>query len=558
MSYGNELTTINFSNDMTLITGKNGEGKTTMFMALFYALYGKPYKKVKLASLINATTKKDSIVYVEFDIGSDNYTVKRGQKPAIFEITKNGELINQNSTTSVYQEYLEDILKMNDTIFKQLIFLGVNVNNKSFVDLTKSEKEELFQTITDTAIFGELKEGIKTKVKELTSSKLELDYKIKVIKELITAEEINIRKLTLHNESILLQNEEVITDLERRYEDNVIIIKKYDEAFSKLRDKKVVYDSKKAMLEVINNDANKVKDNLSNFMLQLRRIEDIEKTFSHCIGCATLNKISDVDISQKENIKEKIDNLSKTHNKMKIDITAKNEELEILLEVLYKGKQLKISKDAKEQEQLNILNEIERIKTTKAYDISTLLIDKKTEELNEHIITIDDVNTKLTKYDKLNKLFDNNNIKGIIIKQSLPLLNRFINEYLEFFSDFPFVFSVDNNFVSSIKTSNTIDYEFASLSNGQSMRISFSIILAFLKLVEHKNGITTNLLILDEILDSSLDYNGRNELLDIIKRNFINSSVFVISHNDDVVDSETFTKHIYVKKENNFSTIHLN
>jgi DNA repair exonuclease SbcCD ATPase subunit len=181
------------------------------------------------------------------------------------------------------------------------------------------------------------------------------------------------------------------------------------------------------------------------------------------------------------------------------------------------------------------------------------LKDKKFEsvELNTKITILKD---NINKYDQLNKLFDNNNIKGLIIKQSLPMLNKFINEYLDHFSDFGFKFNVDSSFNSSIKINNK-DYEFASLSNGQSMRISFSIVLAFLKLIETKNGVSTNLLVLDEILDSSLDYNGRIELLDIIKREFYNKSVFVISHNDDIINTEHFTTTLKVEKQDGFSTI---
>jgi DNA repair exonuclease SbcCD ATPase subunit len=560
MSYGSTVHTVDFTNGMHLIFGKNGTGKTTQFIALYYALFGKPYKKNKVASLINETIKKELLVTLTFIVDNDNYKIVRGQKPSIFEIYCNDILLNQNSTNSEYQTILEEsILKFNETIFKQLIFLGANVNTtKSFVDLTKAEKEELFSIITDTAIFSELKEAIKLKSKQLTANKTELDYKSKVLKELIIAEEANIKKLIAHNASVAEQNEEVITLLQDKIKNIEESITKYDEALIKLKEKKSIYDSEKYILEVMNGNANGVKKDLDNLKLQLRRIEDVEKTFSHCIGCATLNKISDVDISVKPKVLLDIESLTETYDKLLVAINQKAEEVNALLELLQKGKQVKISKEAKEQELNSTLAEIQRIQNTVVYEIDNALLETKTIELTECNIHLETVGGELINYDKLNKLFDNNNIKGLIIKQSLPLLNKFINEYLDCFTEFPFKFNVDETFSTSLKRTNGLDnyeYDFQSLSNGQAMRITFSIILAFLRLVEYKNGVSTNLLILDEILDSSLDTDGRLELLELLKNNFTEKSIYIISHNDEIKNTELFDIQYHVSTVDNFSNI---
>lgn len=556
MSYGPDETSIDFDNTMTLITGKNGEGKTTQFIALYYALFGKPYKKVKLGSLINSITSKDLLVVLEFNIGNDFFRIVRGQKPNLFEIHKNEELINQSSSISDYQTMLEtDILKFNENIFKQLIFLGANVNTtKSFVDLSKAEKEDMFQTITDTSIFSELKEAIKIKVKDLNLTKTELDYKIKVLDELIFAETVNIKKLEIQNASILEQNDDYITELKASINDIDNVLSKYNDGLERIKLKKPEYDENKAKYITLKQELEETNSLLTEDLATLNKIEAVENTFSNCIGCDKLKLISPVDINSKQDV---LDSITKTKSLLhirNISLKTLDEEIEKLNEIFNKGKQLKLSRDSKLEEKIRVEKELANLESRKQniVSIDSSVLDSKILEKEQNSITLDEVNDYLVKYTALTKLFDNANIKGLIIKQSLPVLNKFINEYLDSFSDFPFKFSVDANFVSSIKFNNE-DYEFLSLSNGQAMRITFSIVLAFLRLVEHKNGITTNLLILDEILDSSLDSTGREELLNLIKYSFKNKSIFVISHNDDIIGTEVFDKSYTIKREDSFS-----
>ncbi len=559
MSYGHESTTIDFDNSMTLITGKNGDGKTTQFIALYYALFGKAYKKTKVGSLINNKNNKELLVSVTFEISEDEFRVVRGQKPAIFEIYKNKELIDQLPSVTGYQEYLDNILQLNENIFKQLVFLGANVNTtKAFTDLTKAEKEELFQTITDTSIFNDLKENIKIKSKEITNQKTELEYKIGVLKEVITTDKKNFEKLEEQNKLITEQNDGIVDELKSKIQETESTIQKYSEALDKIKLKKPLYDEKKNALEDCRLRLSTSKEQLNIYTRQLQRIEDVEKTFTTCIGCEKLHLVSDIDINTKDSIVSSVQEWTDSYKSIDLEYQTLDKEVNDLTDVFVKGKNIKISKDNLSQDLSRYVNELNTIENRQN---SVVVIDRTTlEEKEKELMECEDklllVKDTLSKYGELNKLFDTNNIKGLIIKQSLPLLNKFINEYLECFSDFNFKFSVDSNFVSSIREYGKIDYEFASLSNGQSMRVSFSIILAFLKLIETRNGVTTNLLVLDEILDSSLDYDGRYELLDIISRNFKEKSVFVISHNTDIISNEYFTKHLSVTNDG-YSKLHL-
>jgi DNA repair exonuclease SbcCD ATPase subunit len=558
MSYKDEQT-VNFNSGMHLVTGPNGTGKTSQFIALYYVLYGKPYKKNKLVSLINNIINKDMLVTIDFYINDDQYNIKRGQKPAIFEIYKNDILINQSATTAEYQRILEeDILKISDNVFKQLIFLGANIStSKSFVDLTKAEKEELFQVITDTSIFNELKDLIKIKVKEYTQELSDTNFKISVLKESIINDTKSFEQLELQNVKILEHNQKLSE--KKEYLTTIIddinkTINKYNEGLQKVRDKKPKYDELKLELKVLEDKETYYTGSLLILDKKLQRILDVESSFGVCIGCDKLKIISNVDIIEKDNIVEEINNIKELTDKLEPRIEQISNELTELQNVFEKAKDIIQRRDIKLLDLNRYSNELLELKLLDIIDINYINLNDRKLQLDGLMLSVEKLTTLLQNYNQLTKLFDTNNIKGLIIKQALPLLNRYVNQYLDVFSDFPFKFNIDEQFVSGIKNINNInspiDYEFASLSNGQSMRITFSLVLAFLKLIETKNGVTTNILILDEILDSSLDYNGRTELLSTIKETFYNKSVFVISHNDDVIGNELFnTQYRVINKQ---------
>jgi DNA repair exonuclease SbcCD ATPase subunit len=549
MSYTDEQNFL-FTEGMHLITGINGSGKTSMFIALYYALFGKPYKKTKVGSLINNTVNKDMLVTLMFSVDNDKYIIKRGQKPAIFEIYKNDELINQSATTSEYQNFLEnDIIKVSEHVFKQLIFLGANVStSKSFIDLTKAEKEELFQVITDTSIFSGLVDSIKFKVKGINQDLKDVQFRHKVLEEDLRTTKLNNIQLELQNVKILKHNtrlEEKRNELMLRIQEANNLIIKYNEAIQKIKEKKPRYDELTTLIGELNNRISQFDSEFKMLTSNLQRILDVETSFGVCIGCVNLKVISSVDVSEKEAIRVKIDytkNQLSTLNMQKDDLLIEYQKLKDTFE---KAKQIKPQRELQEDILNRSTKEIDELSRLETVNIDSSEVEGKETLVNTYVLDMQKQQTLLQNYAQLIKLFDNNNIKGLIIKQSLPILNKYVNFYLDNFSDFPFRFNIDEQFTTSIRNIYSvdapIDYEFASLSNGQSMRVTFSLILAFLELVRFKNGVTTNLMILDEILDSSLDYIGRMELLQVIRSTFQDSAVFIISHNDDVVNNEIFT-----------------
>jgi DNA repair exonuclease SbcCD ATPase subunit len=559
MNYGNKEAVIDFKEGRTLITGLNGNGKSTIFMALYYALYGKPYKKNKMLSLINNVNNKDMLVTIEFSINNVQYIVKRGMKPAIFEIYEDDILIHQNSSMTEYQNYFETyIFPVPENAFKQLIFLGANViGSKTFVDLTKAEKDELFQIITDTSMFPLFKEGIKKRRDKEKTFQTELSYQKSVLEKVIENELLSISRLEHQNSQIKIANEQRLKKMSENKKEIEKEIETINSVLSQLKNKKETYDAKIIEKTKLNkklsewtSDYNKAEYSL----MDLEKKKHIPEKYAKCVGCQHLSNIIEVVSPEELELAEKgfqeiLTSFKEKIEKAKQQLESLETEITLLYKELIEGKALK----DKKQTLLEKLEEEteEQVLIT----IDKTLLETSQQEAKEIDEKLLDCNNQLTILLNLEKLLSNDNLKGVIINEQLPILNKYINEFLSSFSDFSFNFYIDNTFKENV-ISKSKDFEFYSLSNGQSMRVTFSIMFAFLKLVEERNGITTNLLILDEVLDSSLDKNGRLELLNML--DFEHKEVFVISHNEDITMSSSFDRTITVSNENGFGRIAIN
>jgi DNA repair exonuclease SbcCD ATPase subunit len=557
MSYGNSWTTFDFTNGMTLITGLNGEGKTASMVALFYALYGKTFKKTKLSSLINDVNAKDMSVELEFSINTDVYKIIRGQKPNVFEIYENDKLIDQNSSVAEYQDYLETyILKVPENAFRQLIFLGANVvGAKSFVELTKAEKEELFQLITDTSLFKVIKDSIKERTQSYKTISTELKYKIDVLIETLKTEKANIIQMEEQNSKV----KTISTDRRQAIDSRLIeITEKQDkikDGLKKLKDIKTRYDENSLKLEEINKSISNYNKEYQLVSNQVSKIDSAKEAFKLCIGCDKLKAISNIDLTNESALRQSMKRLDICI----IDESTKLEDLNIKVQQdrdkLDKGKVGKQQYDLLADEKSRLESELSSISTQELIEIDYSSVTTKEQEIETLKLDFTNTSLELSKLKTLDGLLSNDNLKGVIINQTLPILNKYINEYIQKFSDFDFNFYIDSNFKENVVL-RARDREFHSLSNGQGFRITFSILFAFLKIVEERNGISTNLLILDEILDSSLDSNGRNELIHILKSDFADiKNVIVVSHNTDILSNEVFDRRFLVKKEGHFSKI---
>ena len=676
LSYGNSFSEYEFKLGLDIITGVNGAGKSTQSDALFYGLFGKPFRKIKNGSLINDTTNKGLEVHVYFTVsnGGDEteYLIKRGQKKNIFVIYKKIEddyvEIPEKATTKEYQSFLEnEILKMDDTVFRQLISISANMDSsKSFMDLTPKEKESLFQVITDTRIFNSLTDKIKLRIQDTKLRQKDIEYKLKIIESSIESEKIMIEQAKKQNNDFIKHHEDNI----KHTLDNISItkenIEKYQKGIEKLKELKEKYDElmdelNEAKIELtdINIEAqsyseeklkniakeyNEKIDNLEQYYDSLddnvyadirvnislleaqnkdayNEINDLNAKISNieaaikgsikCKSCNEINYIIDIDEAEVDNLSSYKDrvtflNTSIKENNLKIseinsEIKEKkeNDKIEYQKQKSYifekKQKQEEIAKEEhynfkraeRDELQGKILNlektiESYKEKLLKSKHIKSTLqeneeslkyYEEKLKQLNSVTlieINEDSLNDKIeqrdiTKKDMvaenkmmqdlnylLNMLSDKgeNNLKGQVIARTVPFLNKGINYFLERFSLNEFNFVIDENFKERI-ISRENHSEYNSLSNGQKMRISFSILFSFLRLIEEKNGITTNLLFLDEILDGSLDSSGREELLYILKNEFSDKkNIIIISHNEEIKGKdEVFDRAISVQRD---------
>lgn len=557
MAYGNSFTEFNFNNGLTLITGPNGNGKSAIMIALFYGLYGKSFKKNKLGSLINDINNKDMRVEITFDAGDNSYKIIRGQKPSIFEIYENDKLLDQRSSTSEYQDYLETyILKINENIFRQLIFLGANVvGSKSFIDLTKSEKEDLFQIITDTSIFKIIKDNIKERSNKLKTEQTETNYKINVLNSAIESERINLFKMEEQNKLVEKNSNGRLDDIDIKIASLELNNETYKEYINKVKDKKDIYNTKCDEYKVAVDNNTKLNSEYQQLQLEISKITTAKNAFATCIGCEKLVNISKVDLSKEEQYINELsvvkDNLEKNNQiKAELDLFITNFKRSIEKARLYNDN---ILLNNKEIDSLN--SEKDNINSQSKIDIDYSTFNKNKEDLDELKKNYTKISNELSNLKTLDGLLSNDNLKGVIINQTLPILNKYINEYIQKFSDFEFNFYIDSNFKENIIFKSR-DREYYSLSNGQGFRIMFSILFAFLKMVEERNGISCNILALDEYLDGSLDKTGRHEVLGILKEEFCDKNVIIISHNDDITNTtEYFDKSYRVNLVNSFSKI---
>lgn len=557
MAYGNSFTEFNFNDGLTLITGPNGNGKSAIMIALFYGLYGKSFKKNKLGSLINDINNKDMRVEITFDAGDNSYKIIRGQKPSIFEIYENDKLLDQRSSTSEYQDYLETyILKINENIFRQLIFLGANVvGSKSFIDLTKSEKEDLFQIITDTSIFKIIKDNIKERSNKLKTEQTETNYKINVLNSAIESERINLFKMEEQNKLVEKNSNGRLDDIGMKIASLELNNETYKEYINKVKDKKDIYNTKCDKYKIAVDSNNKLNSEYQQLQLEISKINTAKNAFATCIGCEKLVNISKVDLSKEDYY---ISELSVVKDKLE-----KNNQLKAELDLFITNFKRSIEKAKVYNDNILLNNkEIDSLNTEKDNINNQSKIDIDYSTFNENNKNLDELKKNYTKISNelsnlktLDTLLSGDNLKGVIINQTLPILNKYINEYIQKFSDFEFNFYIDSNFKENIIFKSR-DREYYSLSNGQGFRIMFSILFAFLKMVEERNGISCNILALDEYLDGSLDKIGRHEVLGILKEEFYDKNVIIISHNDDITNTtEYFDKSYKVNLINSFSKI---
>jgi DNA repair exonuclease SbcCD ATPase subunit len=555
LSTGNIFTEIDLAkSNNTLIVGENGAGKSTILDALSFALFGKPFRKINKPQLLNTITKKDLVVEIEFDIGSNQYKIIRGIKPNVFEVYQNNILLNQSAEMKDYQEILEkQILKLNLKSFCQVVVLG-SATFQPFMQLSSGQRREIIEDLLDLQIFTTMNSLLKDKIQtnneelsEVNADQKVVMEKIKIIKEHLLEKQNNNEKLVTEKVNVIEETDEKIIALNEQY-DSVIAqiaalktsiedepkISKRINQLSQLRHK---IEAKRAVLD---NDINFFKKH-ENCPTCTQRIssEFREKTL-----LTKNNEVESIDIALVDLVKQ-YDETNARLNEM-IEVHANVQTLQM--------QQIKIRSNAeslvKYREQL--MKEINQINVSHEADEDDKMTELET-ELNLVASRYNDSMDQKQIYAAAAMLLKDGGIKARIIKQYVPVINKLIGKYLSAM-DFFVQFELDEEFNEKIKSRFRDEFSYASFSEGEKMRINLAILFTWRSVAKLRNSVSTNLLIMDEVFDSSLDSNGTEEFMKVLNNLTADTNTFIISHKTDQL-YDKFTNVIKFEKHKNFSKV---
>ena len=556
LSTGNQYIEIDFlKSDTTLIVGTNGAGKSTILDALTFSLFGKPFRKINKPQLVNTTNEKDSKVEVEFSIGSIQWRVVRGIKPNIFEIYKNDVVLDQAASANDQQKWLEqNVLKMNYKSFTQIVILGSSAFIP-FMQLTNTHRREVIEDLLDIKIFSSMNNlikekirGIKEEIKVLSLKKESLNDKVKMQETFI--EEIENRgkeNIGEKNDKIKVLEVEVATHMEMN------TIKECDIADLVEKQEEVTGATEK--LRTLGDLRGKISNKVSTITKE-------HKFFTDNVTCPTctqpieeefrINKIDDAQTKAKElqsGYKE-LEEAIKNEEERERHFTTLSKEITKLTHGISKNN-TRISGCQRQVRDLE--SEIQRIteqlanRNTEHEKLATFRENLQT--------TYEDLISKketVTYYDFSYGLLRDGGVKAEIIKKYLPLINQQVNRYLQMM-DFYINFQLDEEFNETVESPIHEDFSYASFSEGEKMRIDLALLFTWREVARFKNSVNTNLLIMDEVFDSSLDGFGTDEFLKIIRYVIKDANIFVISHKTGMEDK--FENHIRFEKVKGFSRI---
>ena len=558
LSSGNAFTNIDFTTSpTTLVVGHNGAGKSTMLDALSFGLFGKPHRKISKPQLVNSINGKGTVVEVEFSIGSQDYMIVRGIKPNIFEVWVGGNMINQSSHAKEYQMMLEkNILKLTHKSFHQIVVLGSS-SFVPFMQLSGGARREVIEDLLDINIFSKMNSLLKEKMSVLKENMKNNAHEIEICKTKINAQKKYLRDLSAVNAQHRKDKESEIQSIL----DEIADLQDYNtlnmcESSTQLEDVSKKIDS-------INTNRNKLIEYQSTFKTQIRTVVKEAKFFDENEHCPTCDQNIAEELRERKKIeataraKELNTAMSKSSGQMEkydADLVSLQEEMESVRKL-----QNEINNNNQTITRLNA--QIERIRS----DIDTL--SENTGDLQAANQELEDLNTKLhttqdEKY-KLNEqysyhqvsseLLRDTGIKTKIIKQYIPVINQLTNQYLQIL-DFFVHFDLDESFNETIRSRFRDNFSYDSFSEGEKQRIDLSLLFTWRQIAKMKNSVATNLLILDETFDSSLDDDGVDNLMKILYSLGEETNVFVISHKAELEDAQ-FQRRLEFVKEKNFSKL---
>jgi DNA repair exonuclease SbcCD ATPase subunit len=535
--------------------GHNGAGKSTLLDALSFALFGKPHRDIKKPQLINTINNKNCLVEVEFSIGSAKFKIVRGIKPGKFEIYQNGKMVNQESNARDYQKFLEqNIIKLNHKSFHQIVVLGSS-SFIPFMQLPAGHRREVIEDLLDIGVFSKMNVLLKERNMRLKENLKDMTYQLDLLNEKVNLQRKYIREINEINTGQIKEKQNAIAEFYSTIEDlqgqNASFSDEIEKSSQGLQEAlKQSHDKKQALLQYT-----------AQFQQQIRTVVKDAKFYEDNDSCPTCSQDIGEDLRQQhlsasrekaKELNEAVLNASEQSSIVESNITKLTEISEKIRtwtnDITSNNREI-----TRIQGQIRSLDSDITLLSSREGDLGEAnqklanQVEEK-ESLTERKL---EINEQRIYYEACSEMLKDTGIKTKIIKEYLPVMNNLVNKYLQVL-DFFVQFNLDENFNETIRSRHRDAFNYASFSEGEKQRIDLALLFTWRQIAKMKNSAATNLLILDETFDSSLDHDGVDNLMKILGTLEDDSNIFVISHKGDLLDGK-FRSKIEFHKEHNFS-----
>ena len=555
LSTGNEFTEVQLDKSpSTLIVGENGAGKSTFLDAISFVLYGKPYRNINKPLLVNSITNKNCLVEVEFIVKKKHYLIRRGIKPALFEIYCDGKLIEQNASVREYQEYLEkNVLKLNHKSFTQIVVVG-SANFIPFMQLKPGDRRSVIEDLLDIEIFSKMHALLKERVSRNKDNITESKYQIDLLEQRIELTRKHMNELMSMQKSDRENKEKRIDELKKQIDEHSKSVaelqKQIQETTATISDQQQVQKK----LEKLNQYEYQLKHKIESLQKDISFLHDNDE-------CPTCQQFIESDFKEekiqvknlkKDEIEGGLNQLSEHYN----ELNTRMGEISKVQEKISELNRLIMNENTSItmcQNNIDDLTQKLNEEQTQQNDDSAEELKTMKSQLKEHQEKHEEYVLLKERYEIASTLLKDGGIKARIIKQYVPIINKLVNKYLASM-DFFVQFELDENFNEKIRSRFRDEFTYDSFSEGEKMRIDLALLFTWRAVAKLRNSISTNLLILDEVFDSSLDTTGTDEFLKIITQLSQDTNVFVISHKGDQL-YDKFHSNIRFTKVKNFSKI---
>lgn len=557
LSTGNQFTELDLNrSSSTLVVGENGAGKSTFIEALTFALYGKPYRNINKPQLLNSITGKGLLVELEFSIGKKEYMIRRGMKPNIFEIYQNSEMLNQNAGARDDQEYLEkNILKLNFKSFSQIVVLG-SANYVPFMQLPSMQRRAVVEDLLDIQIFSVMNSLLKDKINSNRTELSDIEYKINLCEQKIEMHSKHIDALKSNNDELINQKREKIEEHDKAILQHKItvdgLMSQVEELNAQVADQNKIESRKNKLVQM---EAS-LEDRIRKLNKEIQFFHDHDNCPTCKQGIDHDFKTTTVEVRSTKKVE-----VEEALNKLETEIKTTQERLTFINNTNAQIQHFNTSIQSNNQQitfyqrYITDLNkEIEAL-VEQGNKIHTDMDDTESyeKELTGHNKQKELLSKQKAVYEVAAHLLKDTGIKTKIIKQYVPIMNKLINKYLAAM-DFFVNFELDDQFNETIKSRFRDEFSYASFSEGEKMRIDLALMFTWRAIAKLRNSASTNLLIMDEVFDSSLDSSGTEEFLKILETLTQDTNTFIISHKGDQL-FDRFHSIIKFEKHSNFSRI---